>query len=133
MNEILWKRKTKNLKRHYKAFQAIFRILPGKQGNWFTTLCRVLWKWFGLNKKITGFGTGIKKKSEHFCWVMPLGNHVTLGFDDSVEPPDPKSLLEVYPLLIGLRDSEKKRFGKKSGSFSQRRTESRTKNSIEPF
>jgi len=45
-------------------------------------------------QKITGFGTGTKKKTEHFCWVMPNKNHVTLGFNYGSELPDPNHLLE---------------------------------------
>jgi hypothetical protein len=45
-------------------------------------------------QKIAGYGTGIKKKSEHFCWIAPAKNHVTLGFNYGAELPDPKNLLE---------------------------------------
>ncbi|QIY84876.1 DUF1801 domain-containing protein [Chryseobacterium sp. NEB161] len=47
-----------------------------------------------VQQKNTGFGTGIKKKTEHFCWVMPASKHVNLGFNYGAELPDPKNLLE---------------------------------------
>lgn len=45
-------------------------------------------------QKIAGFGTGKKKKTEHFCWIMPASKHVNLGFNYGAELPDPKNLLE---------------------------------------
>ncbi|MFT4832178.1 MAG: hypothetical protein ACI815_001830 [Psychroserpens sp.] len=45
-------------------------------------------------QKIAGYGTGEKKKTEHFSWVMPANNHVTLGFNYGAELPDPKNILE---------------------------------------
>ena len=47
-----------------------------------------------IRQKNTGFGTGPKKKTEHFCWVMPATNHVNLGFNYGAELPDPKNILE---------------------------------------
>ena len=47
-----------------------------------------------VKQKNTGFGTGPKKKTEHFCWIMPAGKHVTLGFNYGAELPDPANLLE---------------------------------------
>lgn len=46
-----------------------------------------------IKQKNTGFGTGKKKKTEHFCWLMPASRHVTLGFNYGAELPDPKHLL----------------------------------------
>ncbi|MEO6681329.1 MAG: DUF1801 domain-containing protein [Ginsengibacter sp.] len=60
----------------------IYQILP--------TVVEVVW----VKQKNSGFGTGIKKKTEHFCWIMPATNHVTLGFNYGSELPDPKKLLE---------------------------------------
>ena len=62
--------------------QLIYDILP--------SVVEVVW----AKQKITGFGTGIKKKTEHFCWIMPTRNHVTLGFNYGAELTDPKNLLE---------------------------------------
>lgn len=45
-------------------------------------------------QKNIGYGTGPKKNSEHFCWVMPATKHVTLGFNYGAELPDPTGLLE---------------------------------------
>ena len=47
-----------------------------------------------VKQKNIGFGTGIKKKTEHFCWLMPATKHVTLGFNYGAELPDPSHLLE---------------------------------------
>ena len=47
-----------------------------------------------VQQKNTGFGTGIKKNTEHFCWLMPAQNHVNLGFNYGAELPDPAKLLE---------------------------------------
>lgn len=45
-------------------------------------------------QKNIGFGSGVKKNSEHFCWLMPATKHVTLGFNYGAELPDPTQLLE---------------------------------------
>lgn len=47
-----------------------------------------------VQQKNIGFGTGIKKKTEHFCWLMPATKHMTLGFNYGAELPDPAQLLE---------------------------------------
>lgn len=47
-----------------------------------------------VQQKNIGFGSGVKKNSEHFCWIMPATNHLTLGFNYGAELPDPKVLLE---------------------------------------
>ena len=60
----------------------IYKVLP--------EVVEVVW----LTQKNTGFGTGIKKKTEHFCWLMPATNHVNLGFNYGAELPDPNNLLE---------------------------------------
>lgn len=60
----------------------IYKVLP--------EVVEVVW----IRQKTTGFGTGLKKKTEHFCWVMPTTNHVNLGFNYGSELPDPKNLLE---------------------------------------
>lgn len=60
----------------------IYTILP--------EVVEVVW----VQQRNTGFGTGVKKMTEHFCWIMPATNHVTLGFNYGAELPDPKNLLE---------------------------------------
>ncbi len=60
----------------------IHRILP--------EVVEVAW----VQQKNIGFGTGIKKNTEHFCWLMPATKHVTLGFNYGAELPDPAQLLE---------------------------------------
>lgn len=60
----------------------IYKILP--------KVVEVIW----IQQKNIGFGTGPKKKTEHFCWLMPASNHVTLGFNYGAELPDPKRILE---------------------------------------
>jgi hypothetical protein len=60
----------------------IYDILPN--------VVEVVWE----QQKNTGFGTGIKKKTEHFCWLMPASKHVNLGFNYGTELPDPAHLLE---------------------------------------
>lgn len=60
----------------------IYKVLP--------EVVEVVW----VRQKNTGFGTGPKKKTEHFCWVMPATNHVNLGFNYGAELPDPKHILE---------------------------------------
>lgn len=62
--------------------QLIFSVLP--------RAVEVVW----TAQKIAGYGTGKKKKTEHFSWIMPTKNHVTLGFNYGAELPDPKTLLE---------------------------------------
>jgi hypothetical protein len=42
----------------------------------------------------TGYGTGPKKLTEHFCWIMPATAHVTFGFNYGAELHDPEGLLE---------------------------------------
>lgn len=60
----------------------IHKVLP--------EVVEVVW----TRQKNTGFGTGPRKKTEHFCWIMPATNHVNLGFNYGAELPDPKKLLE---------------------------------------
>lgn len=60
----------------------IYTVLP--------EVVEVVW----IKQKNIGFGTGPKKKTEHFCWLMLATNHVNLGFNYGAELPDPKNLLE---------------------------------------
>lgn len=45
-------------------------------------------------QKTIGYGTGPKKLTEHFAWIAPAKRHVTLGFNQGTELPDPSQLLE---------------------------------------
>lgn len=65
-----------------KTRELIHRVLP--------EVVEVVW----VRQKNTGFGTGPKKKTEHFCWVMPATHHVNLGFNYGAELPDPARLLD---------------------------------------
>lgn len=56
----------------------------------YPEVVEVVW----VQQKNTGFGTGEKKKTEHFCWLMPATNQVNLGFNYGAELPDPTKLLE---------------------------------------
>ena len=60
----------------------IYKVLP--------EVVEIVW----IRQKNAGFGTGPKKKTEHFCWLMPATNHVNLGFNYGAELPDPKNLLK---------------------------------------
>ncbi len=60
----------------------IYNVLP--------QVVEVVW----IQQKNIGFGTGPKKKTEHFCWLMPATKHVSLGFNYGAELPDSKHLLE---------------------------------------
>lgn len=60
----------------------VYSILP--------EVVEIVW----IRQKNTGYGTGPKKKTEHFCWIMPATNHVNLGFNYGAELPDPKKILE---------------------------------------
>jgi hypothetical protein len=42
-----------------------------------------------------GWGTGRKKFTEQFAYLMPFSKHVTLGFYRGGEIPDPEGLLPV--------------------------------------
>lgn len=65
-----------------EARKLIHHILP--------EVVEVAW----VQQKNIGFGTGAKKKTEHFCWLMPATKHITLGFNYGAELPDPSYLLE---------------------------------------
>lgn len=60
----------------------IFDVLP--------QTVEVVWP----RQKNAGYGTGPKKMSEHFCWIAPARQHVSLGFYYGAELPDPEHLLE---------------------------------------
>lgn len=56
----------------------------------FPKVVEVVW----VKQKNIGYGIGIKKKTEHFCFIMPASKHVNLGFNYGAELDDPKCLLE---------------------------------------
>ena len=56
----------------------------------FLKMVEVVW----VKQKNIGYGIGPKKKTEHFCYIMPASKHVNLGFNYGAELDDPKSLLE---------------------------------------
>ena len=66
----------------YQTRNLIYAVLP--------EVVEVVWE----RQKIAGYGTGFKKNSEHFCWIMPTKNHVNFGFNYGAELPDPKNILE---------------------------------------
>ncbi len=85
----------KRARRHH--LRARYQILP--------EVVEVAW----VKQKNIGFGTGVKKNSEHFCWLMPATKHVTLGFNYGAELPDPAQLLEGSGKLfrhIKIRSTE---------------------------
>ena len=56
-------------------------------------------------QRTVGWGTGPRKYSEQFCYLLPSGRHVTLGFYRGGERPDPSGLLpggETTPDRNGL-------------------------------
>lgn len=66
----------------WQTRELIYTILP--------EVIEVVW----IKQGNTGYGTGMKKMMEHFCWLMPATRHVTLGFNYGAELPDPANLLE---------------------------------------
>lgn len=73
-----------------EPIKALARQVRALIHNILPEVVEVVW----VLQKNTGFGTGPKKNTEHFCWLMPAKNHVTLGFNYGAELPDPAKLLE---------------------------------------
>lgn len=48
--------------------------------------------WLGM--KTIGYGTGPKKNTDHFSWLIFAQGHVSLGFNYGSELPDPQGILE---------------------------------------
>jgi hypothetical protein len=46
-----------------------------------------------LRQRSVGWGTGERKSTEQFAYLMPYARHVTLGFYHGGELPDPSGLL----------------------------------------
>ena len=59
----------------------VFDILPGT--------VEVVWP----RQRSVGWGTGPRKLTEQFAYLMPFKRHVTLGFYRGAELPDPDGLL----------------------------------------
>lgn len=59
----------------------VFEVLP--------EAVEVVW----LRQRSIGWGTGPRKFSEQFAYLMPFKRHVTLGFYRGGELPDPDGLL----------------------------------------
>ena len=88
-----------------KEIQEIARQVRNLIHEIYPEVVEVVW----VRQKNIGFGTGIKKTTEHFCWLMPANNHVNLGFNYGAELPDPKNLLEGTGKLfrhIKIKSSE---------------------------
>lgn len=64
------------------ARSLIFEVLP--------QTVEVVWE----KQKNAGYGTGPKKQTQHFSWIMPHAGHVNLGFNYGAELSDPQGLLE---------------------------------------
>ncbi len=70
--------------------QALARATRNKIYRLQPKVVEIIWEKQGT----AGYGTGPKKMSEHFCWILPAGKQVTLGFNYGSELPDPKGILE---------------------------------------
>ena len=71
---------TEGLARRCKAL--IQDVMPG--------VVEVPWP----RQKTIGYGVGLKKMSEHFCYIAVFKNHINLGFFYGSDLPDPENLLE---------------------------------------
>lgn len=56
----------------------------------FPKVVEVVW----IQQRNIGYGIGPRKKTEHFCYIMPASKHVNLGFNYGAELDDPKFLFE---------------------------------------
>lgn len=65
----------------YALRQLLANIMPG--------ITEVPW----AQQEIAGYGVGVKKMSEHFCYLAPYKRHVNLGFNYGAELPDSENLL----------------------------------------
>ncbi len=63
--------------------ELVFEVLP--------ETVEVVWP----KQRSVGWGTGPKKFTEQFAYLMPFKHHVTLGFYHGGELPDPTGLLPV--------------------------------------
>lgn len=51
-------------------------------------------------QRVIGYGVGLKKMSEHFCYLSVSKNHINIGFMYGAELPDPKGLLDGEGKLL---------------------------------
>jgi hypothetical protein len=63
------------------ARSLIFEVLPAT--------VEVVWP----HQRISGYGTGPKKMTEHFCFLQPATAHLVFGFYYGAELDDPAALL----------------------------------------
>jgi hypothetical protein len=51
-------------------------------------------------QRVIGYGVGLKKMSEHFCYISVSRNHINVGFMYGAELPDPERLLDGSGKLL---------------------------------
>lgn len=61
--------------------EAIFKVFP--------ETVEVPW----VDQKVVGYGVGLKKMSEHFCYMVFAKDHINFGFNHGVNLLDPHRLL----------------------------------------
>jgi hypothetical protein len=71
------------------AIQALARAVRDLIYDVLPQTVEVVWRRQGS----VGWGTGVKKFTEQFAYLMPFKGHVTLGFYHGGELPDPRGLL----------------------------------------
>lgn len=54
------------------------------------TVVQVLW----AHQRVVGYGVGVRKMSEHYCYIAIYGQRVNLGFNHGVHLEDPSSVLQ---------------------------------------
>ena len=64
------------------ARRLMFEVLPG--------VVEVVW----IAQRNAGYGTGPRKMSEQFAWILPAAGHVALAFPAGVHLDDPAGLLQ---------------------------------------
>lgn len=64
------------------ARRLVFDVLP--------QTIEVVWPTQGTS----GYGTGPRKNTEHFAWLLPYAKHVAMAFPYGVELDDPADLLQ---------------------------------------
>ena len=69
--------------------QAIARSLRSLVYDVLPQTVEVMWP----HQRTVGYGTGPKKMTEHFAYLLPYRTHVTFGFYYGAELPDPAGLL----------------------------------------
>ena len=64
------------------ARRLVFDVLP--------QTVEVVWP----TQRSSGYGTGPRKMSDHFAWILPYERHVAMAFPYGVELDDPAGLLQ---------------------------------------